>query len=212
MARLVAREVRRYRERQRPKMSAQQLADRTDELGMPIARSVLANLESGRRETVSVAEVLVLAAALNVAPIDLICPVGFDKQTEMLPGRMMEPLSALRWFTGEWKLDLSDDGTWTMRAPGSGERSGAYLLRYHDELISQLYAQETKALKAVRAVADAVGEDANETARAAARDYMTVVEEWRAFIREPLRRTRAEMRERGMQLPDLPADIDLGED
>jgi hypothetical protein len=32
------------------------------------------------------------------------------------------------------------------------------------------------------------------------------------FIREPLRQTRTEMRERGMQLPDLPADIDLGED
>jgi hypothetical protein len=44
------------------------------------------------------------------------------------------------------------------------------------------------------------------------RDAMMAVEEWRAFIREPLRRTRAEMRERGMLLPDLPADIDLGKD
>ena len=84
----------------------QKLADKTEELGMPIPRSVLANLESGRRDTVSVAEVLVLAAALDVAPIELICPVGFDKQTEMLPGRMMDPLSAMRWFTGEWKLDV----------------------------------------------------------------------------------------------------------
>ena len=57
-------------------MSVQKLADVTDELGMPIPRSVLANLESGRRETVTVAEVLVLAAALDVAPIDLICPSG----------------------------------------------------------------------------------------------------------------------------------------
>ena len=85
----------------------QQLADQTAELGMPIPRSVLANLESGRRDTISVAEVLVLAAALDVAPIDLICPVGFDEQTEMLPGALMDPLSAMRWFTGEWKLDVS---------------------------------------------------------------------------------------------------------
>jgi transcriptional regulator with XRE-family HTH domain len=212
MARLVAREVRRYREMQRPRMSAQQLADRTAELGMPIPRSVLANLESGRRDTVSVAEVLVLAAALNVAPIDLICPVGFDKQTEMLPGRMMDPLSAMRWFTGEWKLDLSDDGAWVMRTPGSGERSSAYLLKYHDELISQLHTQETRAREALRAAADWVGEEGDEHSRGVVRDAMMVVEEWRAFIREPLRRTRAEMRERGMQLPDLPADIDLGED
>lgn len=212
VARLVAREVRRYREKQRPKMSAQQLADRTAELGMPIPRSVLANLESGRRETVSVAEVLVLAAALNVAPLDLIFPVGFDKAAEMLPGRMLDPLTATRWLTGEWKLDISDDGTWTMRTPGSGERSSANLLRYHDELIGQLQAQEAKALKAVKAVADAVGEEADAQARSAARDFMIAAEEWRAFVREPLRRTRSEMRERGMQLPDLPADIDLGDE
>ena len=41
---------------------------------------------------------------------------------------------------------------------------------------------------------------------------MIRVEEWREFIREPLRQTRTEMRERGMQLPDLPADLELGED
>src|SRR5271166_3235178 len=74
MARLVAGEVRRYRERQQPRMSARQLSDRTGELGMLIPRSVLANLESGRRENVSVAEIVVLAAALNVSPIELMCP------------------------------------------------------------------------------------------------------------------------------------------
>ena len=62
MAHLVAGEVRRYRERQQPRMSAQQLSDRTGELGMLSPRSVLANLESGRRETVSAAEIMVLAA------------------------------------------------------------------------------------------------------------------------------------------------------
>jgi transcriptional regulator with XRE-family HTH domain len=208
MARQVAREVRRYRESQRPRMSTRQLADRTAELGMEIPRSVLANLESGRRETVTVAEVLVLAAALGVAPIELICPVGFDKQTEMLPGRMMDPLAAMRWFTGEWKLDVSDAVT-TMREPGAGEHSSTYLLEYHDELITRLHSQEAEAH---RAVADAAKEDADERARGEARYRMMALEEWRDFIREPLRRTREEMRERGMQLPDVPADIDLGED
>ena len=167
IARLVAREIRRYRESQQPRMSVQRLADRTAELDMAIPRSVLANLESGRRETVSVAEVLALAAALNVSPIELICPVGFDKETEMLPGRMMEPLSAMRWFTGEWKLDIDDDGVWTMRTPGSGEHGSAYLLRYHDELISRLHSQEARAREALRAVAEAVGQEADERARGA---------------------------------------------
>jgi hypothetical protein len=130
----------------------------------------------------------------------------------MLPRTAMDPLSAMHWFTGEWKLDLSDDGAWTMRTPGSGERSSANLLKYHDQLISKLDSEEAKAREALKAVANAVGEEADERARGAARNLMIAVEEWREFIREPLRQTRAEMRERGMQLPDLPADIDLGKD
>jgi transcriptional regulator with XRE-family HTH domain len=256
VARLVAGEVRRHRRMRRPRMSMQQLADRTDELGMPIPQSVLANLESGRRDTVSVAEVLVLAAALNVAPIDLICPVGFDKQAEMLPGRAMAPLIARRWFTGMWKLDIGDAGAWTMRAPDAAEQSNAYLLEYHDGLIAQLRAKEADAARAaagaanaddviLRAVilrheaeqaaasAEAAGNamaadleakalEAQVAAEAAGNDnLMTVLDaryrmqaaaEWREFIREPLHRTREEMRRRGMLVPELPADIELGED
>lgn len=189
-------------------MSAQQLADKTDELGMPIARSVLANLESGRRETVSVAEVLVLAAALGVSPIELMCPVGFDEQTEMLPGRMMDPLAAMRWFTGEWKLDLAADGTLVMRTPGTAEQSSTYLVEYHDELINRLRTQEADA---ARAIADAGVEGADDRARTEAVYRMNSVEEWRDFIREPLRRVREEMRDRGMLLPELPPDIKLEE-
>jgi hypothetical protein len=207
MARVVAREVRRYREAHRPKMSAQQLADRTAQLGMPIPRSVLANLESGRRETVSVAEVMVLAAALDVSPIELMCPVGFDEKTEMLPGRMMDPREAVRWFTGEMKLDITDAAT-TLRPPGTGERSSTYLVEYHDQLIRRLRVQEADA---ARALADAKAEGADDRALDDARYKMNVADEWRDFIREPLRQTRAEMRARGMVLPELPPDIGLEE-
>ena len=50
----------------------------------------------------------------------------------------------MRWFTGELKLDLRDDGGWTMRTPGSGERSSANLLKYHDQLLSKLDSEEAK--------------------------------------------------------------------
>jgi hypothetical protein len=40
---------------------------------------------------------------------------------------------------------------------------------------------------------------------------MQSVAEWNELIREPMRRTREEMRRREMLLPDLPADIELGE-
>jgi transcriptional regulator with XRE-family HTH domain len=94
----VAHEVRRHRQGQG--LSAQQLADRCAELGMPIQRSVLANLESGRRTTVTVAEILVLAAALDIPPALLLFPVGHAESVEVLPGKQQESLEAVEWFSG----------------------------------------------------------------------------------------------------------------
>lgn len=82
-------------------MSAQQLSDACAEIGHPIARSVLANFESGRRPTVSVPELLVLAKALEVPPIALVFPVGYEEETEVLPGRVEHPVTGLRWASGE---------------------------------------------------------------------------------------------------------------
>jgi hypothetical protein len=189
-------------------MSMQQLADRTAELGMPIPQSVLANLESGRRDTVAVAEVLVLAAALDISPIELIFPVGFDEQTEILPGREVDPLTAMRWFAGERVLHIVDEGT-ILREPDTTERSSPYLAKQHYDLIEYLRTQEAVA---AHAMADASAESADDSARAAASHLMKSVADLREFMREPLRRVRAEMRERGMIPPDLPADIDLGEE
>ena len=206
VTRTVAREIRRYRDER--KLSAQQLSDLTGELGMEVPRSVLANLESGRRDTISAAEVAVLAAALGVSPIELLCPVGWDEQTEILPGRMMDPLSASRWFAGEFRL-VPGDGTCTIRRPEAGEESSIYLIEYHEELLARLRTQEAEA---AMAVADATVEGADERARGEASYRLQAVEQWREFIREPLLRTRQEMRARGMILPPLPESLKLDDD
>lgn len=145
VTRTVAREIRRYRDER--KLSAQQLADRTAELGMGIPRSVLANLESGRRETVTVPEILVLAAALEVAPIELFCPVGFDEQIEILPGRMVDPLSASRWVDGELMLDVTGPAT-ALRLPAAGEESSTRLLERHAGLLDEIHNHEAEAERA----------------------------------------------------------------
>jgi transcriptional regulator with XRE-family HTH domain len=49
----------------RASRSAQWLADETERLGYPISRAAIANYESGRKKGLDVAELLVLAAALN---------------------------------------------------------------------------------------------------------------------------------------------------
>jgi hypothetical protein len=69
---------------------------------------------------------------------------------------------------------------------------------------------EAKALEA-RVAAHTAG-NAHAAKAVEVQDRMQRVAEWREFIREPLRRTREKMRTRGMLLPDLPADIELGED
>lgn len=82
-------------------MSAQQLADRTAQLGSPIPRSVLANLESGRRNSVSVDELVILARALQVPAILLVFPVGRCRGVEAIPGQEIPPWDAVRWFSGQ---------------------------------------------------------------------------------------------------------------
>jgi transcriptional regulator with XRE-family HTH domain len=104
----LAERVRRLRERQG--MSAQDLADRCTALGFPVQRSVLANLENGRRAQVSVGEVLVLARALNVSPVTLLFSVGAQERTEILPDTEADTWAALRWWTGEDRMPLEPLG------------------------------------------------------------------------------------------------------
>ncbi|MCF6507382.1 helix-turn-helix domain-containing protein [Blastococcus sp. MG754426] len=82
-------------------LSAQQLADITAELGYAIPRSVIANLESGRRDTVSVAELIVLARALRIPPLLLALPIGRLDTVELLPGVDAATWPAAKWFAGD---------------------------------------------------------------------------------------------------------------
>jgi transcriptional regulator with XRE-family HTH domain len=95
--------VRRFRDERG--MSAQDVADATAELGYPIQRSVIANLENGRRVSVDLAEFLVLAKALDVPPVALLVPAGEVGEMEILPGQICSTDDALQWITGETMLD-----------------------------------------------------------------------------------------------------------
>ena len=106
LVRTVADEVRRYRNKRR--LSAQQLSERCRELGYDIPRSVLANLESYRRKSVSLAELLVLAEALEVPPVLLISRFGQADLIEILPDRRVHPWHAIEWVSGDKQLPESD--------------------------------------------------------------------------------------------------------
>ncbi len=86
-------------------LSAQDLADRTSRLGYAVSRNTVASMENGRKEQVTVQEVLVLARALQVSPIALLFPVTLGRETApvfvMPQGFDVPSLQAALWFTGE---------------------------------------------------------------------------------------------------------------
>jgi transcriptional regulator with XRE-family HTH domain len=94
------------------KLSAQQLSDACAKLGLEMPRSVIADLENGRRAHISVAELLVLASALDVPPLRLVFPVGVEKESEILPGETRAPFRGALWFTGERPFPGPDDGAY----------------------------------------------------------------------------------------------------
>jgi transcriptional regulator with XRE-family HTH domain len=82
-------------------MSAQQLADETKRLGYPISRSQIANYESGRKQSLDVAELLVIAAALDTAPVCLVFPGPYRDNVRIFPESVDFPeLLAAQWFCG----------------------------------------------------------------------------------------------------------------
>jgi transcriptional regulator with XRE-family HTH domain len=105
VARVVAERVKELR--QQRGMSAQKLADHCAHIWREtqLDRDVIANLENGRRRSVSIDEVLVLAGALMVTPVELMTPsegdlqigdVGdppFDHAFELTPAELREWLS-----------------------------------------------------------------------------------------------------------------------
>lgn len=92
--------IKAYREQRGWKV--QELADRCTELGYPMRRTTLSNLESGLRKSITLHEVLIIAAALGVPPVMLVFPGLPTEPVEYRPGVTIESWPAARWFTGEY--------------------------------------------------------------------------------------------------------------
>ena len=81
--------------------TAQWVADRTQELGHPISRTAISEYETGKRKTMPVSDLVVVARALNVPPALLLYPVQPDAAVEYLPGREILSIDAVQAFAGE---------------------------------------------------------------------------------------------------------------
>ena len=189
----VAGEVRRRRKELR--WSAQDLADRCEEIGYPIPRNVIANMESGRRAVLPLVEVMVLAKALRMSPISLIYPVGYVDDIRQLPYQDPQPAwDALQWFTGN---SPAEDAT---------DHMLDHFLAHDLELRSALAAVESEDYERwkVKTAPNRVQREAAERALARYADQA-------ANAKHELRRHRDAIREASGTPPRLPsplADVD----
>ncbi|WP_250306283.1 helix-turn-helix domain-containing protein [Streptomyces sp. A 4/2] len=185
----VAGEVRRRRKELR--WSAQDLADRCEEIGYPIPRNVLANMESGRRATLPLVEIMVLAKALRMTPIALIYPVGYVPEVRPFPYEDPMPTwDVLQWFTG----DSPDFGV-------------------EDSMIDHFHAHALE-LRAAEVAAQSedyerwkVRTAANRVHREAAERALARYTDQAAKARHALREHRNAIRNEGGTPPHLPASL-----
>lgn len=173
-------------------ITAQALADRCAKLGHPLDRTVIAKLEKGMRQSVTVADLLVLSAALGVPPIALVVPVDQEETVEMLPGRNVPTYEAMTWFTGERRFPGASGS-----AEDTEDPAMIRTYRAHAKQVDSWNQQTGQAARWAAAAEDDPAAEARATWYAAA---IPAVE-------EDIARARRELRRYGLRLPELPAGL-----
>ena len=84
----------------REPQSVQWLEDRTAELGHRVSRSTINELENRRRKSITLADAIVLAAALNAPLAHLVYEPDGPLVVEALPGRMVPRVGAVEALAG----------------------------------------------------------------------------------------------------------------
>ncbi|OBB95388.1 helix-turn-helix domain-containing protein [Mycobacterium sp. 852002-40037_SCH5390672] len=158
-------------------LTAQQLAERCKQLGVPIHRTTITKIEKGRNRF-DVGELLILAAALEVPPLVLLYPELPDGDVELIPDRPGSSWDAYRWATGEAPAFTN---------PGARPSKGAELLaaaRSRADLIATLpttqliaAAERDEASKAALKSYEASTRDKIDRLRALIRDYGGVIKD-----------------------------------
>lgn len=84
-----------------------ELGERMTQLGVPWDRSIVANFENGRRQSVTVSEAFALALVFEVAPVNLLVPLD-DRPYRITPERTEPSLEVRAWIRGQAPLPGMD--------------------------------------------------------------------------------------------------------
>ncbi|MEU1216107.1 helix-turn-helix transcriptional regulator [Streptomyces sp. NPDC005790] len=105
----VAKRVREARKRRG--LTAEQVAERLVEQGVPWTRSTVAKLENGNRQELTLTEWLALAVVLNVGPVHLLLPIeeSVGEEAYRVTPQRTNPVDHTRgWIRGHWPLPGSN--------------------------------------------------------------------------------------------------------
>jgi transcriptional regulator with XRE-family HTH domain len=119
-----ATQIRAYRTRLG--MSQQDLADRLNQLGARVDRTVVAKVESGKR-AVSLEDAFRFALALHVAPVHLLVPTDSDEPIHLAPNLDAPPHEIRAWIRGFLPM-LQDPRIYFSAVPRSEAKAAAEAL------------------------------------------------------------------------------------
>jgi len=154
-------------------------------------------MREGLRQTVTVADVLVLARALGVPPLLLIFPLGSSEAVEVMPGQEIPTWQAAKWFMGDQPYPTRADDRWVVAGDDwdDWDEGPAQLVvahRGHDAELSAWNTMRARALASRRAAQEAATaeeEERNYAAASASEDRMRDVEDHLRALRPMIRRT-----------------------
>lgn len=106
--------------RNEARLSGPALAAAMNERGIPWNRTTVAKLETGRRETVTVQELLALAVVLDVPPVWLLADPKAGTPVPITEGVEADPWSALLWLIGRQPLAEPTGAVWNDAAAQLG--------------------------------------------------------------------------------------------
>ncbi|MET8627905.1 helix-turn-helix transcriptional regulator [Kitasatospora sp. NPDC004669] len=164
-------------------LSAQDLADETRDLGHEVPRNVIANWESGRRKTITIPELIIVAEALETAPVELLYSPALGGHVDYLPGTSTGRWAALTRFTGEAPHTM---GMYRLR-----------LYREHARIWQEIQEEHH----------DAVQLEFTFFRKDWPSDGKAKFDAFVAAIRERLHPVRAQLREMGREVPRLTSNL-----
>ncbi|MBF9071737.1 helix-turn-helix domain-containing protein [Streptacidiphilus fuscans] len=181
------------RERSRLGITAQVLADACTERGVKMDRAAISKIETGRRSTLELAEVLVLARSLGVAPVDLVFPLDGGDSACIGSSEQLPMWDAVQWFGAEEQEHAQPPADDSLRALHEE-------FRRHRTAVFTAARSQSESAQRRRQAAEALDPDQRERMAEAA----THMERLAHLDYVHLREIRGRLRAAGVTPPSLP--------